>query len=84
MLDAVWDYMRLESGQTFGKIWGNLERLRRLGIKYDDLPTDRAAFKTCLEMLLADDRVERIGELWAVKFPEPVKVERREPQTTLF
>jgi hypothetical protein len=84
VLDAVWAYLRLDGGRTAASMFADIERLRRLGIKREDLPSSREGFIACLEALQADGRASKTGQVWIPEYPEPVKVERREPQTTLF
>ena len=89
--NAMHNWLRLESGQSLGTMWGKLERLRRLKLPYDDLPADRVTFHAELEALLADGLAEKSGELWLfvpVKRPERERLEpppkESKPQMELF
>ncbi len=63
-LEALHNHLRLHSGDTFGQMWGDLERLRRLGVAHEDLPADRATLLAGLQTLLANGLAEKSGEIW--------------------
>jgi hypothetical protein len=85
MTNAVWEYLRIQSGQSVGKLWNDLTRLRRLGMKYEDLPADLATFRACLDALLAQGRAEKVGELWLATFTQVVEAKpKRQRQESLF
>ncbi len=80
MNDAVWNYLRLDGGCTAAKMFADIERLRRLGCKFDDLPQTRQSFIACLEALRDTGRASKTGEIWLAEFVAEVKAERREKQ----
>ncbi len=85
MTDAVWNYLRIQCGQSAHKLWTDLERLRRLGLQYNDLPATREDFQACLDALLAQGRAEKVGDLWLVTFTQvEVKPAKRGRQESLF
>lgn len=84
MLDAVWNYLRLDGGRSAASMWGDIERMRRLGMKYEDLPADRVSFLAALEALKAAGRASKVGEVWLPEFVAEVNVERREKQERML
>lgn len=79
MNEALHNYLRLSVGQSEAKMWKDLERLRKLGCKYDDLPADRETFKAGLQALADAGLAHKDGELWMwipVLIPKP---ERAQP-----
>lgn len=63
-LTALHRWLNAESGRTLAHIWADIERARRIGCKYDDLPMDRVSFQAGLEALAAAGLAERVGERW--------------------
>lgn len=72
---AIHDYLRLDSGRSFASMWADIERLRRLGCKYGDLPVTREEFLAGLNDLVTAGLAERMSNgayLWLPVKRQPV------------
>ena len=73
--DAIHDYLRLDSGRSMASMWADVERLRRLGCKYPDLPATWQEFQAGLEDLVKAGLAEKLSNgayLWLPQKRTPV------------
>lgn len=73
--EPVLAFIQKDEPRSSDQIWSDIERLRGLGVKLDDLPPKVGELTNALFALMMQGRAKEVGGVWHV-VRKPAKVER--------